>query len=62
MCCVSVNIPEIVYVLLQVRTVQKYPYVLQSKVRIPVFSHHDILVFTYYEFVLVKGNYAFIVT
>ena len=38
-CRVGVQIPEIPYVLLQVRTVQKYPYVLQCKVRIPVFSH-----------------------
>ena len=38
-CHVGVQIPEISYVLLQVRTVRKYPYVLQSKVRIPVFSH-----------------------
>ena len=37
-CRVGVQIPEILYVLLQVRTIQKYPYVLQSKVRIPVFS------------------------
>ena len=37
-CRVGVQIPERLYVLLQVRTIRKYPYVLQSKVRIPVFS------------------------
>ena len=30
------------YVLLQVRTVRKYPYVLQCKVRIPVSSHEPV--------------------
>ena len=38
-CCVGVHISEILYVLLQVRTVWKYPYALKSMVRIPVFSH-----------------------
>ena len=37
-CRVGVQITEISYVLLQVRTVRKYPYVLQCKARIPVFS------------------------
>ena len=38
-CCVGVYIPEISYMLLQVQMIRKYPYVLQSKVRIAVFSH-----------------------
>ena len=38
-CCVGVQISEILVVFLQVRTVRKYPYLIQSKVRIRVFSH-----------------------
>ena len=40
----GVHIPEISYVILQVRTVRKYPYVLQCKARIPVFSQHALSV------------------
>ena len=38
-CHVGVQIPEVSYMLLQVHMVRKYPYVLQCKVRILVFSH-----------------------